>query len=104
MNIEINKTGKLLVDGVEKDISEIDSSFLENIVDLGLKKEVIYKFEKDDTNPLVALFKSIENLTKPDSEFVKELDKISKDRDNVKKKLENLSETISGDSDNVERV
>ena len=98
MKIKIDEKGKLFVDDIEKKISEVNSDFLEMIVEKGLNEDVEYEFKQDESNPIVALFESLKKLTLPESDFKKELARIEKMKEDKQKQLELLENQTKEES------
>ena len=79
MKIEL-KENKILIDGEEKQISDLNTELLNSILEKAIKQEVEYVLT-DTTSPVYSFFVNLERDTKVDSDFMQELNKLEEQKD-----------------------
>ena len=95
MVVRITKDDKIFVDGTEKLLKDIDSSFLNDIFSKLLKKQASIEFEDDEEYGYVGkLFLEIKNATSEDGQFYKEYNDLRQDFNDVNKQEKELNDTL----------
>lgn len=84
MIIKVKKDGKVFVDSKEIKNEEINSDFLEKIINESLNNNVTYDLDEDKTIPMVKLFSDFEQLCEEGSDFRKSIEEIENDIKNAK--------------------
>ncbi len=84
MIIKVKKDGKVFVDSKEIKNEEINSDFLEKIINESLNNNVTYDLDEDKTIPMVKLFYDFEQLCEEGSDFRKSIEEIENDIKNAK--------------------
>ena len=92
MKIIINEDEKIILNGEELKDNQVNSEFLEKVVECGLANELEIEINGDETLPVSKLFLDIKNMVNPDSEFRKKLEEIEEEKKKVSESKEPESE------------
>lgn len=92
MKIIINEEEKIILNGEELKDNQVNSEFLEKVVECGLSNELEIEIKVDKNLPVSKLFLDIKNMVNPDSEFRKKLEEIEEEKKKVSESKEPESE------------
>ena len=92
MKIIINEDEKIILNGEELKDNQVNSEFLEKVVECGLSNELEIEIKGDENSPVSKLFLDIKNMVNPDSEFRKKLEEIEEEKKKVSESKEPESE------------
>lgn len=92
MKIIINEEEKIILNGEELKDNQVNSEFLEKVVECGLLNELEIEIKVDENLPVSKLFLDIKNMVNPDSEFRKKLEEIEEEKKKVSESKEPESE------------
>ena len=92
MKIIINEEEKIILNGEELKDNQVNSEFLEKVVECGLSNELEIEIKVDENLPVSKLFLDIKNMVNPDSEFRKKLEEIEVEKKKVSESKEPESE------------
>jgi len=92
MKIIINEDEKIILNGEELKDNQVNSEFLEKVVECGLSNELEIEIKGDENLPVSKLFLDIKNMVNPDSEFRKKLEEIEEEKKKVSESKEPESE------------
>lgn len=92
MKIIINEEEKIILNGEELKDNQVNSEFLEKVVESGLSNELEIEIKVDENLPVSKLFLDIKNMVNPDSEFRKKLEEIEEEKKKVSESKEPESE------------
>ncbi len=92
MKIIINEEEKIILNGEELKDNQVNSEFLEKVVECGLSNELEIEIKVDENLPVSKLFLDIKNMVNPDSEFRKKLEEIEEEKKKVSESKEPESE------------
>ncbi len=92
MKIIINEEEKIILNGEELKDNQVNSEFLEKVVECGLSNELEIEIKGDENLPVSKLFLDIKNMVNPDSEFRKKLEEIEEEKKKVSESKEPESE------------
>ena len=99
MKVEVNDQNKLIIDGMGTEIDKLDSATLEKMLENGLSDNIEFSLPEDTSHPVAALIKEIENLTKSDSDFRKNIEEILKEQKENDLKIATAENNEEGDPD-----
>lgn len=95
MVVRITNDDKIFVDGTEKPLKDIDSSFLNELFIKLLKKQASIEFEDDEKYGYVGkMFLEIKNAASEDSQFYKEYNDLRHDFNDINNKEKELNDTL----------
>ena len=83
MEIIINESEKIILNGKELKDNEVNSEFLEKVVEYGLKDNLEIVIQCEDSLPISKLFLDIKNMVQPNSDFREKLKEIEDERKKV---------------------
>lgn len=92
MKIIINEDEKIILNGEELKDNQVNSEFLEKVVECGLSNELEIEIKGDENLPVSKLFLDIKNMVNPDSEFRKKLEEIEQEKKKLSESKEPESE------------
>lgn len=92
MKIIINEEEKIILNGEELKDNQVNSEFLEKVVECGLSNELEIEIKGDENLSVSKLFLDIKNMVNPDSEFRKKLKEIEEEKKKVSESKEPESE------------